>query len=54
MAKYVCDIVFENQKSFDTLEEAMKFKALIGTRFKACYKLEYPDMTFYVVEYDAE
>lgn len=39
------------RKSFDTKSEAIIFKKMLGDKYKATYKIEYPDMIFYVVEY---
>lgn len=54
MENYVGEITFKGRKSFDTLEEANEYKKKLGNRFKTCYKLEYSDFTFFVVEYDEE
>lgn len=39
------------RKSFDTKSEAIIFKKMLGDKYKATYKIEYPDMTLYIVEY---
>ena len=49
---YIGTIVFEGFKSFDTFEEAMAFKEELGDRYLRTRKCIYPDLTFYVVEYD--
>lgn len=45
-------LIFEGYKSFDTLEEAKSFKRELGNRYLRTRKCVYPDMTFYIVEYD--
>lgn len=45
-------LVFEGYKSFDTLKEAETFKKELGNRYRCIKKCVYPDITFYIVEYD--
>lgn len=47
-------IEFKGRKSFDTREEAMEFSKTLGDKYKACYKVEYPDCVFYIVEFEEE
>ena len=50
--KYIGKIVFEGRKSFDTLAEANAFAEELGDRYIQTIECVYPDMTFYIVEYD--
>lgn len=45
-------IEINGKKSFDTLEAAMEFKKTLGDAYCRCYKAEYPDCTFYIVEFE--
>ena len=45
-------LTFEGYKSFDTREEADKFTTELGDRFIRIIECKYPDLTFYIVEYD--
>lgn len=50
-------IVFEDglkRTTFDTLEEVRGFMKEIGDRYRATWKCEHPDMTFYIVGYMPE
>ena len=50
-------IVFEDglkRTTFDTLEEVRSFIKEIGNRYRATWKCEYPDVTFYIVGYMPE
>lgn len=48
------EIEFSGKKTFDTLEDAVAFKHLLGDKYLRTYKCNYPDMTFYIVEYREE
>lgn len=50
--KYIGKIVFEGRKSFNSLDEARVFKEKLGDRYLRTIKYVYPDVTFYIVEYD--
>lgn len=45
-------LTFEGYKSFDTREEADEFVTELGDRFVRMTECKYPDLTFYIVEYD--
>lgn len=45
-------IEFKGRKSFDTKEEAIAFSKTLGDKYKAAYKVEYPDCVFYIVEFE--
>ena len=47
-------IEFKGRKSFDTKEEAIAFSKTLGDKYKATYKIEYPDCVFYIVEFEEE
>ena len=49
---YVGILTFEGYKNFDTREEADEFVTELGDRFIRMTECRYPDLTFYVVEYD--
>lgn len=49
---YLGTLVFEGYKNFDTREEADEFVTELGDRFIRMTECRYPDLTFYVVEYD--
>lgn len=49
---YLGVISFEGYKTFDTLEEARVFTNELGDRWICIRECRYPDMTFYIVEYD--
>lgn len=48
------EIKFPGKQSFSTLDEVNKFKETIGDRYRRTYKVEYPDMTYYIVEFDED
>lgn len=48
------EIKFPGKQSFDTIEEVNAFKETIGDRYRRTYKVEYPDMTYYIVEFDED
>ena len=50
--RYIGKIVFEGRKSFDTLKEANAFMEELGNRYLQTIECVYPDVTFYIVEYD--
>ena len=52
MDLYLGELVFEGYRNFDTREEADSFRKEIGDRFLRMTECRYPDITFYVVEYD--
>lgn len=45
-------IEFKGKKSFDSIKEAKQFKEELGDRYLRTWKCVYPDMTFYIVEYE--
>lgn len=47
-------IKFKGRKSFNTREDAIEFSKTLGDKYKACYKVEYPDCLFYIVEFEEE
>lgn len=49
---YLGILTFEGYKSFDTREEADGFVTELGDRFIRMTECRYPDLTFYIVEYD--
>ena len=51
--KYIGKLVFEGYKSFDTLEEAEAFSKKLGDgRCISITECVYPDLKFYIVQYD--
>jgi hypothetical protein len=49
---YIGKIIFEGRRSFDTIEEADVFIKELGNRYLRTIECIYPDMKFYIVEYD--
>lgn len=47
-------IEFKGKNSFDTEEEAVVFKQTLVDKYKAMYKVEYPNCVFYIVEFDED
>lgn len=50
--KYIGKLVFEGYRSFDTLDEAEVFRKELGDRYLSTTECKYPDITFYIVQYD--
>ena len=44
-------VLFRGKRTFDTLEEVKQFKNEIGNRYLRTYRCDYPDMSFYIVEF---
>ena len=47
-------ITFKGKRTFDTEEEAWEFKKSLGDKYRAIHKVEYPDMTFYIVDFEED
>lgn len=47
-------ITFKGKRTFDTEEEAREFKKSLGDKYRAIHKVEYPDMTFYIVDFEED
>ena len=45
-------LTFEGYANFDTRKEADEFVRELGDRFIRMTECRYPDLTFYIVEYD--
>jgi hypothetical protein len=45
-------IEFKGKRSFDTEEEAKDFRKTIGDKYRATYRVDYPDSTFFIVEFE--
>lgn len=45
-------LTFKGYKKFDTREEADEFVTELGNRFIRMTECKYPDLIFYIVEYD--
>lgn len=50
----VIKLTFKGKKSFDTKEEAVEFAKTLEGRVNYIQECEYPDMTFYIVDYEEE
>lgn len=48
---YIGEIKFKGKKSFDTVEKAKEFAESLGERYQRIYRCDYPDVTFYIVEF---
>ena len=47
-------ITFKGKRNFDTLAETKAFKKELGDKYRRTWKCEYPDITFYIVEFEEE
>lgn len=47
-------ITFKGKRTFDTEEEAWEFKKSLGDKYRSITKVEYPDMTFYIVDFEED
>lgn len=54
MSKQPTIILESLSRSFDTLEEAKVFKAALGKSYRRMWRCDYPDITFYMVEFEAK
>ena len=51
---YIGEIVFKGKRSFDTIAEAKAFRRELGDSYRRTWKCEYPDMEFYIVEFEED